>query len=510
LAVAAAVGVVAVLVIAGNHIAQNDLSTSGGAGSALSLALGDDLWEEDLDGLWGPDGEWVDDALDDEVAARLPDTIVASVVDVTQSSTPWGGSFTLEIPHPLLDGYAIVVRAWLGDPHSLLIESGQEIEFTQIEYGESEYALADVEDAWFGDAALTWGQPKWRPIFLCDPDGNCASEDEVSLGSGGVQTHGKDVEDLGDCVIPFLGALLFTDASGPDLFPSVGSEEINGRDESGLVLATASAREDDEGTFFLLAVTENPDTIRGILSGIELTPRGAWAAPPPPPFAYFDQPAGPIVGLPETISAKVVSVTETNAPWGTSATIEMPHPLRREFTVLLRSWYRVPRSLSWKPNQKVKFTRDGPGRNSYSSDGDLPITFSWEEMEAYDKGGGASHHPCVRAQHEESPASEDTRARDGCVGPELWPPAFVDPYPNRQSTWDAWAEGVGGVPGLTLTSWSAFGDENMTFTLLAVVDNPGPVREALSSLELTEKGKWAKRPAALFAFNAPGEVNLYS
>jgi len=207
---------------------------------------------------------------------------------------------------------------------------------------------------------------------------------------------------------------------------------------------------------------------------------------------------------PDRITASVVDLTQSTTPWGTSFTLEMPHPLRSDLTVVFRTWSRVPHPLPWEKNQEVTFTKDQSGGTSYTLAGDLEIWLRWDEMEIDTRGDGESDHPCARATVDAPPGRQDTRARDGCVAPVLEGLSVADFTPNEFSSWAAWANGAGGAPGLALTSWSAFGDENMTFTLLAVVDNPDPAREALSDPELTTKGTWASRPAALFAFDAPG------
>jgi len=418
----------------------------------------------------------------EEIASLLPNTLEATVLDVTQSGDQWGTAFTLETPHPLHDGLTVLVRAWIRSPHVLSLQPNQRIELVRDDPGEPSYTLAGNPELmlrWMSYEGATRGDGR-DAIELC-----------------------TRVEMRGDCLAPFLQLSLATDSES--VLPTYWSgSAVSAKDKSGLVFAaatiTGTSTRIGEGmrAYSLQAVTASPDLIREALSDLSLTKTGAWASSPAAPFASAVPPGGSATGLPDTITATVANVTQSSDQWGTTFTLEMPYPLRDDLTAVLQVWLRDTTVLPLKPNQEIEFAAEGSQhpQNAYTAlASGLELTVSWQ-VESW---GDEATEACAPKDDQETAKSWGAEAGNGCATPILEALSFVDAdsyliYSGPSMIEPANEPNAFGL--VTASAASYFGGS--AFSVQALTRNPDSAREAFSNLGLTPDGTWDSRPAAPF------------
>ncbi|MCL2788640.1 MAG: hypothetical protein FWD59_09175 [Micrococcales bacterium] len=434
-----------------------------------------------------------EDFIKDEEARRwdrLRESLTVTVIDVTQSADSWGTSFTLEMPHPLRDDLTVLMRAWLSVPHSIPWGPGEEI-------GLSAKDRYNFHSSGPGEPRLTigWEGGKSRGLIGDSTTAPCIYAGE-NTDSSLLSTEACDA-----FVTPSVWGLTFADEESSYL--EYGETDVfAGPDESGLYIAAETPHPTefpsgvDLSGFSVQVVTENPDAIRESLTGLTLTPDGIWAFPPTAPFGDA-LPPGPTLDFPKQIVANVIDSTQSDAEWGNSFTLEMPHPLRDDLTVLMRIWPRSSDIPTLESGQAVHFAKGGVGDSSYTFVDDPLLVLRWDRTAVRTTADERASEPCALADDRRFSVLWSVRDLDACVTPSL----------SDTSYWDNWPVHGHDPSGLIIATtadnyrWIRPLEERsfVAYSLQVVTENPDSIRETLTSLAVTPDGAWTLPPSAPFA-----------
>jgi len=232
----------------------------------------------------------------------FPDTIAATVIQVTGADAPWSESITLEMPQLLRDDRTALIRIWFRGPRGLPLEPNQRVEFTRDVPGFASYTLQGE-----AELVLLWENSAFPADADHGTDEYCAfSPDEP----GGVDRF-LEIEDL--CMTPLLGstsipASLFGPEFPADGEPDLFAEEVANLPEPlyeransaypvdlevpGLLVAVVTIYDGpDFEAFSLQVVTSNPEATREALTALTTNSDGTWAPLPATPLIAVPSPA---------------------------------------------------------------------------------------------------------------------------------------------------------------------------------------------------------------------------
>jgi len=441
--------------------------------------------------------------------STLPETLTITLVGEVRSEAPWARSIAFEFPHPQLEGITVFTRLWVRNAFleaGVLGEEGEELELT---YSQGSYR-----------GGILWSLPS-PSIEVSTPTAeeawgaSCPAAWRTAVGPADLaDAAGTDGVDICDIVRAFQLHTVNAVPTGAGTLV-VQQEEISGQVVSTTVyssgLPTAGGAE--LATEYSVSVlTTDPDLVRPMLLDLELSPEGAWAFPMSSVLGDLVPPGG--LGAEsgvDTILATVVDVTDSDAAWGQSVTFEFAFPGFEDNTVIARLWFEEALPSVLETGTTMWFVRDEDGRFRFLDATWLPwpVWLSLREtLQPGCEGGWGSAYTDDDGETGYCPPSppnllvngpwnrlDEEDARTLAVGPES----------NRQSG-GAGGTGVEGEQIIHFDTVGVMDDEEIRYYyLMALTQNPGPLRDAITALEIGPDG-WVQPPQAPLYEDLPDPI----